>query len=109
MRSLRRAGTRDVVLVAMAVVLLAAAVFMYVRLSGGDAAPDDEFIGLYCPDCAHYFEISHREFERRFDNREFKLLGEEKALFFECEQCEQMTAERVDEPPAEGQTESGGG
>ena len=102
MRSLRRGGVRDVVLLVLAVVLIAGAVFVYVRLSNKDAAPDDVFIGMYCPDCDHYFEISHREFERRFDAQEYRLLGEEKELYFKCDKCGQMTAERADGPPAKG-------
>ncbi|MCK4343065.1 MAG: hypothetical protein KAY37_15225 [Phycisphaerae bacterium] len=96
----RHAATREIVLLGLAAVLLVVAGWLYSCLSRGEAPPTDEVVGFYCPECDHFFELSHRDFEKLWDRGEFKSGAGGKGFRIRCEQCQQFTAERADKPPA---------
>jgi hypothetical protein len=90
--TLRRAGTRDVVLLGVALVLLVAAGLIYGSCrGGGDAAPTDQFVTLYCPECQYTFRISQRAFEKRWDHKEYRTTPD-RTITFKCDKCGKMTA-----------------
>ncbi len=89
----RRAAARDVALLGLAVALMALAVGLFTCLSADGAAPDDEYIGFHCPACDHTFRISHRDFERRYDDNEVRW-DDDGRLCIRCEECGEFTARR---------------
>jgi hypothetical protein len=96
-RPRRRAAARPGVVAGVAVVLLALAGWLFVRLGGVEAAPADEFLGFYCPHCKHSTQVSHRDFERRFERREYRTVaGGQFAL--QCPVCRELRARRADTP-----------
>jgi predicted RNA-binding Zn-ribbon protein involved in translation (DUF1610 family) len=95
MPRLRAATARDVVLIIVAVVLLAAAgIYMLQRGSGIEPAPDDQYMDFRCEACGESFRLSHREFETLWDERRFTPTEDGKMLF-ECPKCGQIKAIRV--------------
>lgn len=101
MNAARPGSTRDLVLIALAVVLLAGA-GLYFALYGspGEPAPDDQFMSFRCQACGASFRMSHREFERVWDERKFTRDKDGRTLLYECPKCGQLKAERVPEPAA---------
>ena len=96
MTTFRPASTRDVVLVVIAVLLLAvAAVYFTLHGSGEDPAPDDQFMGFHCTACDQPFRLSHREFEKLWDERKFARRPDGRGLLFECPTCGEHKAVRV--------------
>ncbi len=86
----QRRSRRELILLAVGVALLLAAVIVYVATGREDAAPDNEFVGLYCPSCDYYFERSARDFERRQNRHEYR--SERNRLVFKCSKCSKLTA-----------------
>ena len=95
----RRALTRNAVLITSTIALLLLAGGLYWWLNSPDAAPADQYVGFYCPRCAHFFELSQRDFERLYDQRQFRTAPGGMQLLLKCEKCGQFTAERADRPP----------
>ena len=99
MRRSRPAATRDVVLIVLVIVVLAAAVTYGVLRSGAeDAAPDDQYISFRCQACGEAFRLSYREFEELWNKRKFVQQADGRTLLYECAKCGQMKAERADLP-----------
>jgi hypothetical protein len=102
MTQLRGAGTRDLVLGVLALVLLAAAAFFFIRSRSKGDAPTTEFVEFFCPKCNHHFKLSYRDFEEKIWNKhQYKVVEGERNILFKCPNCGQITAERVDEPDAQ--------
>lgn len=87
------------VIVGVVVVVGGAAVAKW-AIPGPERAPDNEFIGFYCPDCRHYFQVSHREFERAWEAGRYRVASDKRTLLFPCPRCEKLTAHRATGPPA---------
>lgn len=84
--------------VGLVVVVLGGAVVKW-AIPGPDGAPDNEFIGFYCPDCRHYFQVSHREFERVWEAGRYRVADDKRTLLFPCPRCAKLTAHRANGPP----------
>jgi len=97
---LGRAPRRLLVLSGVVAVLLVTATLVSAWSGYEDAAPDDVFVGFYCPACQSAFQLSDREFERVLDRREFTHAGAQHAMHIVCRRCGKMTAVRGDAPPA---------
>lgn len=97
---LARAPRRLLVLSGVAAVLLVTAALVWAWSGSADAAPDDAFVGFYCPECRSAFQLSERAFERVLDRREFTHAGPQHAMHIVCRRCGKMTAVRGDGPPA---------
>jgi len=94
--TLRRGAARDVTLGAVAVVLLAAAVWYFVTSSGrGDKPPTDQYVEFHCTKCNADFRLNYAEFERYFDSGKFERLADGRTLRYQCTQCGAMAADRV--------------
>lgn len=95
MRQQRSAATREVVLIGAAILLLAAAVGLYAWLQRPEGAPSDQFVGFYCPDCDHHFQLSHRDVEHTiWDQRDFQKDASGQVLI-RCPKCGRYTARRA--------------
>ncbi len=98
MTTFRPASIRDIVLVVIAVLLLAAAATYFTLHGGGeDPAPDDQFMGFHCTACDQPFRLSHREFEKLWDERRFTRQPNGTTLHYECPTCGEHKAVRVAE------------
>lgn len=104
MTFLRRAATKDIVLIVVALVLVAGAVYLYSRLSKSGQASEVDMVYFFCDDCKVPTEISQLEFERRWDRKEFKA-EQGGSFWIKCSKCGKMTAERRDKESTAPQTE----
>jgi predicted RNA-binding Zn-ribbon protein involved in translation (DUF1610 family) len=101
MTAFRPASTRNVVLVVIAVLVLAAAgTYLTLYGSGEDAAPDDQFVDFHCTACDKSFRMSYREFEKAWNERKFTRQPDGRTLYYECPSCGEHKAVRV----AQGET-----
>lgn len=85
------------VTVGLVVVVLGAVAAKW-AIPGPEGAPDNEFIGFYCPDCRHYFQVSHREFERVWEAGRYRVADDKRTLLFPCPRCAKLTAHRANGP-----------
>jgi len=94
--------------VGLVVVVVGAAVAKW-AIPGPEGAPDNEFIGFYCPDCRFFFQVSHREFERTWEAGRYRVGSDKRTLLYPCPRCEKLTAHRTTgPPPASGGPGAGG-
>ena len=101
MTTFRPASTRNVVLIVVAVLLIAAAVTHFaLRGSGQDPAPDDQFVDFHCTVCDKPFRMSYREFEQAWNERKFTRQPDGRTLHYECPTCGEHRAVRVAESGA---------
>jgi ribosomal protein S27E len=96
MTTFRPASIRNVVLIVIAVLLIAAAVAHFALRGGGeDAAPDDQFVDFRCTACNHTFRMSYSEFEKAWNERKFTRQPDGRTLYYECPACGEHKAVRV--------------
>ncbi|MBU0617993.1 MAG: hypothetical protein KKI02_09775 [Planctomycetes bacterium] len=96
MITFRTASTRNVVLVVIAVLLLAAAgTYLTLYSSGEEPAPDDQFVDFRCTACDKPFRMSYREFEKASNERKFTAQPDGRTLHYECPTCGEHKAVRV--------------
>ncbi len=98
-----KVGRQSLLLMAAVVLVIVSVVFL-LRSGEDDAPPDDQFIGFYCADCAHYFELSHAEFERLWDRRDYEAGERAGAMKFRCPHCGVIRAVRATGPPTQSET-----
>jgi predicted RNA-binding Zn-ribbon protein involved in translation (DUF1610 family) len=91
--TVRRAGTRQVVLLTAALGLLALAGF-FLLTSGGSDAPTDEYLDFVCEKCGHEYSLSHREFEQVWERGDFTKSPEDNLLRFRCPECGELATRR---------------
>ncbi len=96
MRQTVRAGTRDIVLLGLALVIIVVAVVAYTKMGPKDAAPSDVFMKFYCPQCKQEYSLSEAEFEKSFDKHEYTIEKDGRTMLFKCKKCGQMAAIRRD-------------
>jgi len=97
MGTFRPGTTRDVVLIIIAVILLTVAgSYMALRGGGVEPAPDDQYMDFRCQACGESFRLSHREFEKLWDERRFAPKeGGAGAWVYECPKCGEIKGEQV--------------
>lgn len=96
---LRRLPRRTLVLGGVSALLLLIAGIITARSASDDDVPASEFVGFYCPKCDRYFQLSHRQFKRLWDQRAYTRPPGQSSLRFKCDECGQLTALRADRPP----------
>lgn len=88
-------ASRQTIMSSILIVVLlgAAAAITFWRMNAG-RAPTNKDVTLYCHECQKTFNITHREFERRFElDQDFTLDPNTRTLRFRCDLCGRMTAE----------------
>jgi len=92
----RRGGTRDIVLLGLAVVVGAAALLLAMR--GEEQAPADESTWVYfkCAKCSAVFHLNGREIDEALRGAGAGRDG--RSLAFRCKQCGELAAERTGNP-----------
>lgn len=99
----RRGGTREVVLLSLAVIGFAVAIFFFVR-GGRERAPTDESSWTYyrCRACGEYFHLSGRDVDEALSRGEVR--GEDgRTLMFKCPKCGEFKGERAARCPQHGE------
>ncbi len=94
--------TRNVVLLTIALVILVAAGFIFIRpIVQKSDAPTDQYLSFICQNCKEHFRMNYREFEIAFEQkREFTYAPDGRTMLFKCPKCGQMKAARADDTPA---------
>ena len=102
-KMVRRRGiaTKEVVLGIAAVVLIVAAVLIYVRSDRSTGPSDTVMLGFTCQQCKQESRISERDFEKMFNRHEFRQGSDGRTMLFKCPRCGQMAAVRSDGPADE--------
>ncbi len=100
MRHLRRAGTREVILGVMSVVVIGFAIYWFVTHISGKEAPPAGTVGFYCPRCQKQFKLTNDQWDKVLEGKKFKTMDRGQAVY-ECINCKQYVAIRWDEsnPP----------
>jgi predicted RNA-binding Zn-ribbon protein involved in translation (DUF1610 family) len=100
----RRAAVRDLGLIALTVVLLAASVWYFVNHgTGEEPAPTDASSWTYflCTDCREYFALNGAELEARLRKRDLRT-HPGGAMAFACRKCGKFAAVRAGKCPEHG-------
>lgn len=101
----RRAATRDVALLVLALVLLGGAGLIYWRAGGAaDGAPTDPkyTTSFVCEGCGHYFGLTPAELERAIDRRDTRGDPQTRQMWFRCPVCKELKSVRAARCPEHG-------
>lgn len=101
----RRAAVRDLALIALTVVLLAASVWYFVNHgSAEEPAPTDSssWVYLVCTECNNYFYLTAGELETALQRKQFRAQPGG-AMAFACKQCGKFSGVRAGQCPTHGE------
>ncbi len=94
MSPLRRASTRNGVLVTIAIVAVVVALVLFIRSAGSRSRdlPTDKAYTFVCRSCKQSMQLTAREMGEMQEQRQVKMSG--KGMLFKCKNCGQIAAER---------------
>ena len=106
MSRFRRAAARDVVLIAIAVVLLVVAGLIVTKCGGDPAAPTDEsaWTNFVCEACGEFFYLNGAEIDEAWRTpAERRALGASRTMALRCKKCGELSAVRAERCPEHGE------
>lgn len=91
----RRAASRDVVLVGVALGIFALAGAAYWWFNTDPGVASDQFVEMRCDKCRETFKLSYKQMDQIMEKGEFRAT-ETRHFLFNCPKCKDFTARRFE-------------